>query len=87
MILVNKYNDKNNYMQFEVIYNHKSLCGGIHNFNTGRTDIKSNYRIKTKIKQELLKELLMSNDLHYNMHIIDRLSYDKKYRSIKWINE
>lgn len=86
MILVHKYNDTNNYMYFEVIYHGKSMCGGMHNFNTGRTDIKINLNLESKEQQEKLKKLLMSNDLHYNMYILKRNEYNKKYHSIKWIS-
>lgn len=80
---VEGYSRNNNHVFFQLIWKSKSFCGGMHNFTTGKTFLRSNRYLKQKEYLDRAYQTLMTNDLHEKVTILSPDEYDKMYKNIK----
>ena len=80
---VEDYSKSNNFVFFQLFWKHKSFCGGIHNFKTGRTYLKANKYLKQKEYLDHAYQVLMTNDLHEKVTILSPDVYDIMYKKFK----
>lgn len=80
---VEDYSKSNNYVFFQLIWKHKSFCGGMHNFTTGETILKSNKYLRQKEYLDRAYQTLATNDFDEKVTILSPDEYVLMYKNVK----
>lgn len=80
---VEDYSKSNNFVFFQLIWKHKSVCGGMHNFKKGITYLKKNNFLRSKKHYNIAIQILMTNDFHEKVYVLAPEVYDIMYKNVK----
>ena len=82
---VEDYSPRSIYVYFVLIYNHKMICKGMHNFISGVTYLKENHKLTRNKWIKIAYKCLSTNDMDRLVFICSPKKYNKKYKkTLKW---